>query len=216
MIETKTTVGEISAILLNFGSILVSILLAIFVYFQSERINTLEATQYDVFIGVEKIDSSASFATEMVLLSKNNSNLSKYAKLFETTCDDNLALYAYVHISDKSENTFLPFIFITRNTPLITAIIVKKISVTLDCHENENYQKDFPLDSLPVYKFLSDENRFLFGLGIHGVDKKNIEKGKIQIEFEIEDQIGRTHEKTVELCMVKLDKELRLISSKSK
>lgn len=220
-VDTKSTVGEISGILLSFSSIVVSILLGIFVYFQAERINTLEVTQYDVFLGVEKIDDSISLATEMILLSKNKSDLAQYAKLFETTCANELALYAYVHISDKSEKTFLPFVFVTRNTPLITAIHIKKILLNMDykechCKGKKNIKKDFIVDAAPVYKFLSDQSRFIFGLGIHGVHKSEIEKADVQIELVAEDQLGRMHLKKIEVSMVRIDKEIRLISSKSK
>lgn len=220
-VDTKATIGEISDILLSFSSIAVSILLGIFVYFQSERINALEATQYDVFLGVEKIDNSISLATEMVLLSNNKTDLTQYAKLFETTCANELALYAYVHISDKSEKTFLPFVFVTRNTPLITAIHIKKIMLNIDYQEHHSQgkkssKKDFLVDATPIYKFLSDQSRFVLGLGIHGVDKSKIEKADVRIELVAEDQLGRMHPKKVELSMVRIDKEIRLISSKSK
>lgn len=219
-VDKRATIGEISDILLNFSSIAVSILLGIFVYFQSERINALEATQYDVFLGVEKIDNSISLATEMVLLSKNNTDLSHYAKLFETTCADDLALYAYVHIADNSEKTFLPFVFVTRNTPLITAIHINKVFLDIDYQEHhsqgkKNSKKDFLVDALPIYKFLSDQSRFVLGLGIHGVDKSKIEKADVRIELVAEDQLGRKHSKKIELAMVRIDKEIRLISSKS-
>ena len=220
-IYTTATVGEISDIVLSFSSIAVSILLGIFVYFQSERINALEATQYDVFLGVEKIDDSISLATEMVLLSKNNTDLSQQAKLFETTCDSDLALYAYVYVSEQPEKTFLPLVFVTRNIPLITAIDIKKILLNIDYQECRNQgkktsKKNFLVDALPIYKILSDQSRFILGLSIHGVDKSKIEKADVRIEFVVEDQLGRLHPKTIELSMVSIDKEIRLISSKTK
>lgn len=219
-IDTKATIGELSGILLNFSSITVSIMLGIFVYLQSERINALEATQYDIFFGVEKIDDSTSLATEMILLSKSNTDLSRCAKLFQATRTNELALYAYVHILDKPEIAFLPFVFVTRNTPLITAIHIKKILLNIDyqahCGQGmENSEGGFLVDAPPIYKFLPNQSRFILGLGIHGVDKSKIEKADIQLELIAEDQLGRLHPKKIKLSMLRIDKELRLISSKS-
>lgn len=219
-IDSKASVGEIGNIVLSFTSILVSLMLGIIVYFQSERINTLEASQYDVFLGVEKIDDSTSFASEMIEISEDSDDLSHYAKLFETVYDDELEIYAHIQMSEQAQKSFLPLLFTTRNALLITSLCFKRIGVQIEVQEcnNRRYKlsKDLLINAIPVCRFLPDNSHFLLGISLHGVDKSKIEKANMSIELVAEDQFGRKHSSKIELYMVRIDKELRLISSKSK
>lgn len=219
-INSTTSVGEIGNIILSFTSIAVTLFLGIIVYFQSERINTLEASQYDVFLGVEKIGDATSFPSGMIEISENTNNLNLYAKLFETMHNDELELYAHIQMSTQTQNTFLSLIFVTRNVVLITSLCFKGISVQIETSGSNNQDaklcKNFIINAIPVCRFLTDNSRFLFGISLHGVDKSKIEKIHISIDLVAEDQFGRSHSSKVEFNMVKIDEELCLISSKSK
>lgn len=219
-IDSKSSVGEIGNIILSFISITVSLLLGIVVYFQSERINTLEVSQYDVFIGVEKIDDSASFASEMVEISDGVDNLSRCAKLFETIYNDELELYAHIQVSEQAQKTFIPLSFVTRNTLLITSLCIKEIGVQIETQKRDN-QKDklsnaLSMSTSPICRFLPDDSHFLLGISLHGIDKSIIKKVNISIDIIAEDQFSRIHPLKVDLDIIGIDKELRLISSKSK
>lgn len=219
-IDSKTSVGEIGDIVLSFFSVTVSLVLGIIVYFQSERINTLEASQYDVFLGVEKVDESTSFASEMIEISDNTENSSLGARLFETTHNDELKLYAHVQMSEQAQKTFLPLSFVTRNTLLITSLCINRIGIRVEIQEGDNQKsklsKDLQISTAPIYRFLPNNSHFLLGINLHGVDKSTINKINISVDVIAEDQFGRKHSLKIDLDMIKIDKELRLISSKSK
>lgn len=129
-VTTSATIGEIGTIILSLISVVITILLGYFVYMQSERIHALEETQYDVFLGVEKIDTSISFPSEMLLLCKSTSS---DIRLFEGIVCNDLSLYAHTTlIKGCSSATVLPLVITTRNTPLITALCLKEINLSVD------------------------------------------------------------------------------------
>lgn len=229
-LNTASSIGEISDIVLSYFSIFVSIMLGIVVYWQAERINKLESTQYDVFLGAEKLHCGASIGTQLLLLSKKNSH--SQITLFETKFNNCFGLLANISLQeeintkqerddspqDRTDNLPLTFLFVTRNTPLITSLQVKQIDLTIQ-HYSESKKKDivkkYPIDANPVFIFLSDKSEFNVCLSVNGVEKKHIETVKIRILYEVEDQLERTHSIMSEIVVEQIDGEICMISSKS-
>lgn len=215
-LDTSSSVGEISDIILSYFSIIVTIMLSVFVYWQAERINKLEAAQYDVFLGAEKLDCSRSIGTELLLL--NQSRVPSEVKVFETAVNNQFGLVANISLQEGKESLQLPFLFITRNTPLITALKIKQIDVIIKFYSNskkDDYKKYFPVLVNPIYRFLSDKSEFILFFSINGIEKKNIEKVKIRVHFEVEDQLKRNHAIESEMEVEQRYSELCMISSRS-
>lgn len=214
--DTSSSIGEISDIVLSYFSIFVTIMLSIFVYWQAERINKLEAAQYDVFLGAEKLDCSRSIGTELLLLSQSRV-LSK-VKVFETTVNNQFGLVANISLQEGDESLQLPFLFITRNTPLITALQIKRIDLKIKYYSNSkknDFKQSFSVYVNPIYRFLSDGSEFALMFSINGVDRKHIEKVKIKVHFDVEDQIKRNHSIESEMEVEQRYSELCMISSRS-
>lgn len=217
-LNTTTSIGELCDIVLNFTAIFVTVLLGIVVYFQSERINKLEAAQYDVFIGIEKIDFSAAMGNEWRLISDSKDGKEKNIKLFRDVADEGLSLLAHAHMGERQEKLFIPFAFVTRNTPLITGIQVKRIDIAYNKIVNGRKRHSnvhFAIDAYPICCVLPDNSHFMLHLGIHGVRKEDVEGMEVKFYFNVTDQLKRSHAITTEVNLSKIHEELRILSSRT-
>lgn len=215
-LDKTSSIGEISDIILSYLSIFVTIILGIVVYWQAERINKLETGQYDVFLGAEKLDFTTSIGTQLLLL--NRTNLQSKIKLFETMVNNRIGLLANISLQEGNEGLQFPFLFITRNVPLITSVCVRQIDVKIQ-HYSDSQKSDlikkFPIDANPVCRFLPDKSEFTVCLSVNGIEKQHIEKVKIKIYFEVEDQLKRTHSIEAEMDVEQINGNLCMISSRS-
>lgn len=216
-IDTTSSIGELSEIVLSFATIVITVVLSFFVYNQAERINKLEAAQYDVFLGVESLDFKESIDTELQLISNPIQKRYNDVKLFKGIVNEKVMLAAQVHMDDRSDMLFIPFVFVTRNTPLITSLQLKKIDITPASTNNEQRKQrtTFYVDASPVHNILSDKSRFVLNLGIHGVGQNDFDKMTVAFTIKVTDQLNRdyTFKSIVELSQIHTD--IRLLSSKT-
>lgn len=194
-VETVSSVGEISEIILSFISLFVTIILGVIVYQQSDRINSLEATQYSVFLGANQLDLSLPMGTEFLLLSKKTDSQSRI-KLFQIVDSDDLGLQVNISLSEGSNSIDLPFRLITRNTPLITSIDLDKIVLRIRYIRDSNrcdYTDDFPINSMPINRFIEDQSNFTLRILLNGVPTSQIRRVFLKFKFRLSDQYSREH-----------------------
>ena len=216
-VETSSSVGELAEIVLNYISIFVSILLGVVVYLQSERVNKLEATQYGVFLGAEKLDSAFSLGTEFLQLDRETEQVAD-VHIFEIADYSRLCFLSNISLNDGNDRVVIPVVFTTRNTPLITAIHIQQIDLSIQYHSAARksiLKKRYPLDIIPIHRFLSDESQFNICFAINKIEKSLIEKINITVILRIEDQLMRTHSVESELQVEQRCGKLNLLSSKS-
>lgn len=216
-LSTEATIGEIGDITFSLVGVITSVLLSYLVSVQSEMSYTLEASQYDIFLGVEKIDSSIIPPTEMMTLYKDNSSP---ISLFEDANSNGLAWYVHVQLSNRAQLTMLPLVFITKNTPLITSLHFESVNFAITCSDESQEcdvpcNKKFSMKGVDIYKFLPDQSRFILCLGIHGISADEIRTLTAQIELSVNDQWGRNIRERIEVSVVKIDGTLYLADSRS-
>lgn len=194
-VETVSSVSEISDIILSFISLFVTIILGVIVYQQSDRINSLEATQYSVFLGANQLDLSLPMGTEFLLLSKKTDRQSRI-KLFQIVDSEDLGLQVNISLSEGSNSIDLPFRLITRNTPLITSIDLERIALRIRYVRDSNrcdYTDDFPVNSMPINRFIEDQSNFTLRILLNGVPTSQIRRVFLKFKFRLGDQYGREH-----------------------
>lgn len=194
-VETISSVGEIADIILSFISLFVTIILGVIVYQQSDRINSLESTQYSVFLGVDQLDLSLPMGTEFFLLSKKNDRQS-IIKPFQIVDSDDLGLQVNISLSEGSDLLDLPFRLITRNAPLITSIDLERIDWRIRYVRDSNrcdYMDGYPVDSMPINRFIEDRSRLTLRVLLNGVPTSQIRRVFLTFKFRLHDQYGREH-----------------------
>ncbi len=216
-IDTTSSIGELCEIVLSFATIVITIVLSFFVYNQAERINKLEIAQYDVFVGVESLDFNENLDTELQLISNPIQKRHNDVKLFKGIVNEKITLLAHVHMGDANEMLFIPFVFVTRNTPLITSLQLKKIDIALTSKKNElqKPKPPFHVDADPVHNILSDNSHFVLSLGVHGIGQNDVDKMKVAFEIAVTDQLKREHTFKTEVELSQIHTDIRLLSSKT-
>lgn len=217
-IDIAVSIVDLFNIAVGYASLFITILLGIIVYFQSERINNLEASQYDIFLGVEKIDPTLSLSSELTPITNNQLRSSDNVKVFKTIIGDESALFTHIHIHDTATSVQIPFVFITRNTPLITSFDLNKIQLQLDICPNgivNHYKHSFDIDTDPTYRFLTDQSHFVVFLNLHGIALEDVIEIKVLFYLTVSDQLNRTPGFVSEVTLLQIDGNFRLTSSKT-
>lgn len=216
-IDTKSSIGELSEIVLSFATIVITIVLSLFVYNQAERINKLEAAQYDVFLGIERLDFNENLDTELQQISNPIKKRHNDVKLFKGIVNEKVMLVAHVHMGDGEDTIFIPFVFVTRNTPLITSLQLKKINIELPLTKNGQRKQipPFYVDANPVHNVLSDKSYFVLNLGIHGIGQDDVDKMKVTFEMTVTDQLKRNHMFKSQAELSRIHTDIRLLSSQT-
>lgn len=214
--EWSTTPVELWEGVITYLSMGFTLLLGIIVYHQSQKINNLDSSQYDIFIGIDKLDYSIDFKDVLIKDYDYNSEFSIIQSFSEEKLGFLTALNVHVKGDDiKDKIVFIPLSLITKNHLLITSIDFKKISLAIYSKSKEIYQQDFYNYANPYYTILGDSSRFSFGVGMVLPSNTDISKISISIHYEIGDQINRTHKKSTSVDLERISDNYYLSSSKS-
>lgn len=218
VLDTASSIGELCDIVLNFTAIFVTLLLGVVVYFQSERINNLEAAQYDIFIGIERVDMQADIGTELQMISCPQKAKESDVSVFRDLTSETLTLLVHTHMNQQDKKLFIPIMFITRNAPLITSIRIKQIDIIyrkVRNGQNEEVEKCLPVNACPICCVLPDNSHFILHFGVHGLYQEDIDEMNVKFHFKVEDQLKRSHNITTDVLLSRIHKELRILSSKT-
>lgn len=198
---------------LDYYSISITLILGIVVYYQADRINNLEASQYNLYIGVEDLDYTFDFGGFFAL--------DKYSSDFNIShifTSSKKALRSTVNIGEGDGKTLLiPLVFITKNYPLIVslnflsvALLVREKNVTL-C-EDIFHRSDGDIKTL-----LYDSSKFVFGFGMVIPESYNPDEIHLQFDVIVKDQNSNSQnlKTNVSLYRIKQEEDFVITSSNS-
>ena len=219
-IDTTSSIGELYNHFLNLISILVTAVLGVCVYFQSERIHNLESAKYDIFLGAEKTATEDVFPEEIFHFDSQTLADNNKVKIFETAHDSEFALFVNVFAVHDCGITIFPVDFVTRNAPLITRLMIKEILLTVDYRispeqDLQTFKKKYSVDADPINRIFPDQSHFMLNVVVHGIERETVEQAEMVISFMLEDQLGRSHSVSSSILLVRAEKHMCLLSSKS-
>lgn len=206
---------EMLDLIVNYFSMSFTILLGVVVYCQSQRINDLECAQYDIFVGVNRLDYSYIFDDTFA---KEGTQASDFCVLqtFSKERKGFLALLD-VNLPERKKSIFLPLSFITKNRLIIMSLDFKEIELTIITEDSQKHQQDF-LKSSEVGAFhdiFEDNSSFAFGVGMMIPDSIKIDQIQLNFKIGIHDQIGREHICMAQIVLKNVSSLYYLKSSKS-
>ena len=216
-IETTSSVGEVSEIILSYISIFVTIILGVVVYQQSDRINRLESTQYSIFLGAEKFDPNIPMGSEFLLLSRRVDKKS-CVKVFQIVDPDFWGLLTNISLNEGNQHIELPFLFTTRNVPLITSVAIERIDLSIRyTHDSgrSSFMNSYPVNITPIFRFIGDQSQFPVRFSINGVSAPDIRRIQLVVKFSIKDQLSRNHVIETVMAVEQRYGQFCLLSSKS-
>lgn len=210
----KATPESFLGLLFDYFSIAITLLLGVIVYFQSKKINSLEATQYDVFIGVEDIDYEFDFGSFWAT-DKSNADF-RISHMFTSS---KKALLSNIDIGEgRGKTILLPLVFVTKNNPLIVKLDFQKVIVEARTRTMVVCDKVFEHNEGVIKTILADNSRLTFGFGLTIPEKYNIDEIHLQFDIELENQSGYRQklQSSVSLCRIREDDDFVLTSSCSR
>lgn len=198
----------------QYLSISITLGLGIVVYNQSERINDLEASQYNLFLGVEDLDYGYDFGD---CFASNHCKDDWYI-LYRFSANRR-ELMTSVNFGDgQGKAILLPLVFLTKNSQLITTLVLKDVSVYLKYKNNIVNNKTFTAPNGQINTILHDGCRFVLGFGIVMPEANCIDEIFLLFNVDLTDQHMRntTIQIAVQLLKSSQSDEFALTSSQSK
>ena len=175
ILEKEITFYEILSIFVTVSSTVVSFIIAIVVYYQTQKSNDLEATNYSIFLGVDRIDENIHFGDEHVFVdTAYNDNEPKKACVSVMESTEKLSMCLNVSQNCGEEIINIPLIFTTRNKPLITTLTFKKTTIELSYISPEDNSKvENVFNNVNIHRILKDESEFVLFVLIDKIKKKD-------------------------------------------
>lgn len=199
---------------INYLSLAATILLGIVVYRQEQKINDLESSQYEVFLGVVGLDNDYSLG-DFLLAGKCPPNPDFVTLQSYSSLDKSFLTSLHFDSEKSGKPEVIPLVFLVKSCTLITAMHFQKIALEIASKNSVHYQKEFICDDTPVYGLFEDNSKFSLGIGITLPEEVEIDEIKVGFSVTINDQICRVHTKTIEVELKKVNDKFLLSSSKT-
>lgn len=199
-------------------SICVTIILGIIVYFQSEHINHLEASQFDVFVGIETLESTLELGENYFFQFASSNSFA----VSQTIVGDEVQYLTYLPIDysqGKDESKMvIPFIFVTKNRPLITNITLEKLAISLHNKDCKTIAKEFTgkHGENNISKLMENSSRLSFGIIMSSIPNLNA-LTQVNIDFfvTVSDQLSRLHKLQISAICSYLNNKFYLLSTQT-
>lgn len=206
---------EVFDSIVNYLSMGFTILLGVVVYYQAQKINDLESTQYDLFIGVDKLDYSFAFDDIFIKNTSQDSNFYVVQSFSKTR--KNFLVNLNIGLSEKEKPIFLPLSFVTKNQLVITSLHFKEIYLTIITEDAKEYKQKFSNSNNvePIHGIFTDDSNFLFGVGMMIPDSFKVDRLKLMLDVEVHDQIGRNYISKIQVSLKNVSNFYYLESSES-
>lgn len=155
--------SEFIDICINYCSLSFSLLLGIVVYFQSQRINDLEITQYSTFLGVEDVDYSVDLGNRIF-----GQQAQSDFWVSHNFSSDRKVILAGVNLFRRgaAKSIVVPLVFITKNQPLIVSLHFQRVELQLMNRGTVICNQTLENVNSPIHSLLCNESRFVVGLGM--------------------------------------------------
>lgn len=198
----------------DYLSLSITLLLGVIVYRQSQKINDLESSQYDIFIGATGLDHS--LAPLSSVLVENSVDRSDFS-VKQSVDTKSFFTHLKTNFSDRHRHVFLPIAFVTRNHPLIVSLKFSEIRlVIVESSGKKTEPQKFHNQADPIYGIYADNTQFLFGIGFMLPDEMRVGQILLHLYIEAADQIGRITPLEITIQLQAIDKCLHLVSSQTK
>ena len=199
---------------INYLSLAATILLGIIVYKQEQKINDLQSSQYEVFLGVVGLDNEYSIGD--FLLAENYPSSCGFLTVHSFGNSAKCFLTSLQFDSPNNQNfEVIPLVFLVKSYTLITGIHFEKISMEIFSRTSTHFQKEFESKDSPIYEVFEDAAKFSLGVGIALPEEVEIDEIKFVFSVTINDQICRVHKKQIEVKLKKINDEYLISSSKT-
>lgn len=188
---------------LDYYSISITLILGIVVYYQADRINNLEASQYNLYLGVEDLDYSFDFGSYFASDSCNSDfNISH---IFTSS---KKALRSTVNIGAGSGKSLLiPLVFITKNNPLIVSINFQSVALLVKERNSTLCNETFLRSGGDIKTLLCDGSRFVFGFGLVIPENYNPDEVHLQFNVIVKDQNGNSQNININVSLYRITHE---------
>lgn len=188
---------------LDYYSISITLILGIVVYYQSDRINNLEASQYNLYIGIEDLDYTFNFGNYFASDSCNGDfNISH---IFTST---KKALRSTVNIGEGDGKPLLiPLVFVTKNSPLIVSINFRSVALVAKERKATLCMKTFYRSGGDIQTLLCDGSRFVFGFGLVIPESYNPDEIHLQFDIIANDQNSNSQNMKTSVSLYRINHE---------
>lgn len=198
----------------DYLSLGITLLLGVIVYRQSQKINDLESSQYDVFIGAVSLDHSLTPLSSVLV--ENSADRSDFS-IKQSVDTKSFFTHLKTNFPDRHRQIFLPITFITRNHPLIVSLKFSEIQlVVVESSGRKTEPQRFLNHADPIYGIFEDNTQFLFGIGFMLPDEMRVGQILLHLYIDATDQIGRITPLEIDIQLQTVDKCLHLVSSQTK
>lgn len=201
------------SLMLEYMSLIVPLFLGVVVYFQSEKINNLEATQYDVFIGIDGVENQFELNKYLVCDFQNEEFSISHYFTSSQKC-----IMSHINIGEGAGKPFvIPLTFVTKNFPLITSMDFQSVKINFKGGNRTIYQKTFKHNGGRINAILCDDSHFIWAFGMIIPDTWDVDALDIQFVGEIENQNCRKqiHTISASIYLTPNNEEFILASSSS-
>lgn len=202
----------ISAIM-DYLSLSYAVLLGMVVYRQTERINQLEATQYDMYVGVESIDYSCNLAGTFATNIKAGGN--RFTQVLGKA--EPIVLFNVEGITAGDAGAFLiPLSFVVKSQPLVTSVCFERMCLNiLDKSEQQIWQGEYNVNET-INAIFADGSHLIFCLGLILPKQRSIGEIDFNLTMVLENQIGQKQKVKCSAIMVWAESKFNILSSYSK
>lgn len=200
---------------INYLSLAVTVLLGIVVYEQAQKINNLEISQYEVFLGVTGLDNDYSMGDVLLM---ENSHLESGFQLVHSygNTAKSFLTNLQLDIGPREKVILFPLMFVVKSSTLITALLFQKIALEISAGELTSGRKEFIGDAEPIYELFEDNSKFVFAIGTMIPKNLEIEEVIVTLDITVNDQICREHQKKVIVKLNNINNTFYLCSSESR
>lgn len=194
----------------------VTLFLGVIVYQQSQKINSLESSQYDIFIGTDGLDDSLTPLSD-ILVENIEDRSDFFIKQGISDGKMNFLTYLKTNLPNKQRFMFLPISFVTRNRPVIVSLKFSEISLTIvESSGKKSGPQKFFNRAGPIHWIFENNSRFLLGIGFMLPEDMRVEQILLQIHVNAADQLGRITPLTISITLQNVDEHLYLLSAQTK
>ena len=201
-------------VIAQYLSISITLGLGIVVYNQSERINGLEASQYKLFLGVEDLDYGYTFGDCLASYQCE----ADWSISYRFSANRRELMTTVNFGTGQAKVIFLPLVFLTKNSQLITTLVLRDVSVSLKYKDDVVHDKIFTASNGQINTILHDGCRFVLGFGIVMPEANYVDEISLLFNVGLTDQHMRntTIQIAAQLLKSSHSDEFALISSRSK
>ena len=185
---------DIICLFYQYCSYVLTIVLAVVVYNQNERVNQLEQLSYDYYIGIKNIDSDFSFNQFFVEAETTKSDEYTITQNFSNNSLVNFVSLDVSSGKNKSIN-IVAVDLITKNKLLITEVNIEEIKVSLYAEGKEQICRTLRSSSGIIRSCFDDNSIIPLAIGFVS-DYKSDELELLTLDFKIclKDQKGKDHD----------------------